>query len=212
MLGPLGVAAAAGAVEVFPSVGAQEPNGLRQLPLPPDGCQFVALHAGGQHPYKAWNPASFAALAGRLRDELGLAPVLVGGASERRAANAVMRIAARSEIPLVSAVGPAPLGDTAALIRKARLFVGTDSGLAHLAGAIGIPTVVLFGPSDHAKWGWTGPRHAVARKDLPCSPCFIFGYHRPCGTVACMKAIGVNDVLAACRAVLQGEPAQVSEG
>jgi ADP-heptose:LPS heptosyltransferase len=102
----------------------------------------------------------------------------------------------------VTLAGRLDLAGTAAIIARSALFVGSDSGLAHLAVALGVPTVVLFGPSDSLKWGTENSRHAVVRHDLPCAPCFIFGYHKPCRTIACMKGISVDDVLRACEAVL----------
>ena len=94
------------------------------------------------------------------------------------------------------------MAETAGLVARSRLFIGPDTGLAHLAAAVGVPTVVLFGPGDHLKWGVSDATHAIVRKDLPCSPCSLFGYHKPCRTIACMKEIEVEDVVAACRQIL----------
>lgn len=107
-----------------------------------------------------------------------------------------------SPASLVSLAGGLSLAETAAVIRAAGLFIGGDSGLGHLAVALGTPTVLLFGPSDHQKWGHAGVRHAVIRRPVACAPCFIFGYHRPCRTIACMRGITVDQVVAAARQLL----------
>ena len=106
--------------------------------------------------------------------------------------------------PQTRALCGRPLPEVTALIRQARLFVGGDSGLAHLAAAAGTPTVVLFGPSDSKKWGIKDARHKVVCKALPCAPCFIFGYHRPCRDIQCMHRIETDEVFTACASLLSG--------
>jgi ADP-heptose:LPS heptosyltransferase len=97
--------------------------------------------------------------------------------------------------------GRLTIEQTAKMISGAALFVGGDSGLAHLAAAYDIPAVVMFGPSDAEKWCRESETVAVVRKPMACSPCFIFGYHKYCRTIACMDQIDVDAVLAACRKV-----------
>jgi ADP-heptose:LPS heptosyltransferase len=94
-------------------------------------------------------------------------------------------------------VGGQPLTQTAALLSRAEVFIGNDSGLAHLAVALGTPTVVIFGPTDDRKWGITAARHAVVKTTTPCSPCFLFGFHKLCRTHECITGIGVEEVWAA---------------
>lgn len=98
----------------------------------------------------------------------------------------------------MSLAGELTLAQTAAVIRDASLFVGGDSGLAHVAAALGTPTVVFFGPSDSRKWGARGDKHRIVRRDLACAPCCIFGYHKLCRSVACLQQITADDVFAAC--------------
>jgi ADP-heptose:LPS heptosyltransferase len=68
--------------------------------------------------------------------------------------------------------------------------------------ALGRPSVTLFGATDPLKWGAQGDRHRTVHKEMPCAPCCIFGYRKPCRSVACMQSITVADVLTACRQVL----------
>jgi len=191
-----------------------EPAGsLADLRLEPDpalaerlrafagGEPFAAVHPGAGSPYKQWPAERFAELAAALRRELGLKTVWVGGAADRRTCARAAELASALAAPCLP-LPSARLDDAAFVIRQARLFIGADSGLAHLATALDARAVVLFGPSDDAKWGLRDTRRAVARQDLPCAPCFIFGYHKPCRTAACMRRISVADVLAQCRRVL----------
>lgn len=165
-----------------------------RLPPPPEGLpgRFVALHPGGSVPCKRWGADRYAALAAGLRDRAGLACVLVGSKEDRPAAAAVARAAGAIDL-----CGRLDLGATAAVLARAGLLVGPDSGIAHLAVAAGARAVVLFGPSDPLKWGPPADRGIALREPLPCSPCSMFGYNRPCRSNACMAALSVERVLAA---------------
>ena len=160
----------------------------------------VLIHAGTSTRYKEWAPSKYAELARRVVENMrvrGIAPriALVGGAGDVALAQ---RIAALAEMggQLDVMAGDRPLAETVAMIAHATLFIGGDSGLSHLAVALGTPSVVLFGPSDPRKWGFTGKRHVVVCKERACSPCFIFGYHKPCHDIGCMADITVDDVMA----------------
>ena len=93
-----------------------------------------------------------------------------------------------------SHVGKLSLAETAGVCAGAKLVVGPDSGIAHLAVALGTPAVVLFGPSDPKKWGPPEGAGRVARVDLPCSPCSIFGYTKPCANYECVKGITASAI------------------
>ena len=170
-----------------------------RLPPPPDGlpARFVALHPGGSVPCKRWGEGRYAALVAALRERAGLASVLVGAAEDRPAAARIAR-----ETGALDLCGRLDLGGTAAVCARAGLLVGPDSGIAHLAVAAGARAVVLFGPSDPLKWGPTAGRGAALREPLPCSPCSMFGYTKPCRSHACMDALSVERVLDAALAAL----------
>jgi ADP-heptose:LPS heptosyltransferase len=89
----------------------------------------------------------------------------------------------------------------AAVISRARLFVGNDSGPTHMARALGVPTVALFGPTDPGQFDFEG--HALVYRDLACSACTFYGSRRcHLGHWDCMTAIGRDDVLEAARSLL----------
>ena len=164
---------------------------------------FAVVHPCGYTPQKRWPADAFACLVRRLREDHGMGSVLVGDRGDRAGAESIAGHVKEHHGDVLSCAGQLSLSGTAALIRKAGIFVGTDSGLAHLAVALGTPTVVLFGPSDHVKWGAENDRHAIVRKDMPCAPCFIFGYHKPCRGRECMTGISPADVLAKVATVLK---------
>jgi ADP-heptose:LPS heptosyltransferase len=202
LLGPLGITGPAmveGCLKV--DTGVLPPDVVRQLEAFGTATRLVVLHAGSTSRYKLWAAERVAELITSLGRDSALAFVLLGSGGEREVAESVLR-QVRLENRTLSLTGDLTVAQSAAVIRRAALYVGGDSGLAHVALALGVPTVVWFGPSDSQKWGVSDQRHRIVRKPLACAPCFIFGYHKLCRTVACMDAIGVEDVLQSCRAIL----------
>lgn len=106
---------------------------------PPDK-RYAVMHPFASAPAKTWPAAHFLEVARELR-AAGLEPVFIGGAGDRFSPFSEFRT-----------VAGAPLGETKTLIRNAALFVGNDSGPAHMAAAFGVPEVVVFGDSDPVVW------------------------------------------------------------
>jgi ADP-heptose:LPS heptosyltransferase len=204
LLAPLGVDTAG--VQVAGSMadtGARLPHPLAdELNAYCGGRRLAVLHAGASTPYKHWDAERFASLAERLERNCEMAVVLIGSKTDGGQVRRVLA-ARRSPRPWLSLAGRTGLMETGALLQRAALFVGGDSGLAHLAVAVDTPTVVLFGPSDRRKWGHCGTGHAVVSNERPCAPCAMFGYHKPCRTIACMQSIDVEQVASACLRVMQ---------
>ena len=150
---------------------------------------------------KRWPPRHFAAAVRRLGSDRGL-PVVVAwaGEDERRAAEEI--VAGAGDGCRVLLAPPTDLRELATLLRRAALFLGCDSGPAHLAAALGVPCVSVFGPTDPARNGPYGPRSAAVRLDrrLDCQPC----WRRTCsrGDFACMERLDADRVAAACLAGL----------
>lgn len=103
--------------------------------------RYAVLHPLAAAPEKTWPAASFAQVAAFLGTSMGLEPVFIGGPGEDLSLFRPWRT-----------VTGAPLPEIAQLMRDASLFVGNDSGPAHVAAASGLPLVVLFGPSDAEIW------------------------------------------------------------
>ena len=160
---------------------------------------FAAAHvASFAHEAKRWPGERFAELFARLHAERGLPVVLLGSAAEA-AANA--RVAALAPSARVfDLAGKTTLSDVLGVVAEAELFVGNDSGLAHLANAAGTPMTVVFGPTDpDATRPWDGPRPdgrpvrlRVVRRRVACAPC---RFTRCPLDHACMTGVGVADLL-----------------
>jgi ADP-heptose:LPS heptosyltransferase len=82
----------------------------------------------------------------------------------------------------------------ASVMEGGRLFIGNDSGITHMAAALGLPTVAIFGPSDYKTWSPRGEKVFVVRKEIPCSPCSQERFVQ-CKGLECLREIGIGDVL-----------------
>jgi heptosyltransferase-2 len=92
---------------------------------------------------------------------------------------------------LINLAGQTSLAETIALIAQCRLFISNDSGLMHVAGALNIPTVAIFGSTNPSTTSPVGDSSVVIYKGVPCSPCL----KEVCPTdFRCMDAIRVDDV------------------
>jgi ADP-heptose:LPS heptosyltransferase len=131
---------------------------------------IVVVHAGGGREIKQWNLDRFADVANRLAASHDAAIVLSGDAGDRALVDAVKADLAAT-VRCVDLTGRADLVTLAAVLAKANLLVTGDTGPMHLAAALDVPVVAVFGPSDPARWGPFSPRARVIRVSLPCSPC-----------------------------------------
>ena len=157
----------------------------------------AALCIGSEWETKIWPAHHFAELADRLA-ERGLAPVLLGGPSDKPLAEAVQ---ARAGALCIDTTGNS-VGEALAILARSSLVVGGDTGLVHAARALGVPTVALFGPSPTAVHELASKQHAVTL-GLECSPCSAHGQRRcPLGHHRCMRDLSAEAVLAHCEAVL----------
>jgi ADP-heptose:LPS heptosyltransferase len=107
----------------------------------PEQRPYAVIHAIAATPEKTWPAEGFRQLAEHLRRDHHLEPIFIGAPSDDLSAFSEFRI-----------INNAPLEQTKALLKSATLFVGNDSGPAHMAAAFGLPVVVLFGSSDPLVW------------------------------------------------------------
>jgi ADP-heptose:LPS heptosyltransferase len=163
---------------------------------------LVAAHLGGgvnpgqSLPEKRWPPEHWAALLGRLAVERGARLVLLGSAADRPFVDAVRAgLAARA----LDLAGRLSLGEAGAVLAHADLYLGHDTGMSHLATAVGAPAVVIFGPTDPRRYG---PLPGTGRAVAPTNGAVqdLADAH---GSPA-IRAVTVDAVWAACVAELAG--------
>ena len=186
---------------------------LRSAGLLPDARPIV-LHAGSAQTVlaaaKRWPARSYALLIDALQAEMGDRIVLVEGPDEVGVTAEILNsrdIARSQSSPKIVRLN-GPLGETAALLERAQLYVGSDSGLAHLAAAVGTPAVTLFAPADPDRVCPFGQRELVVQAPVPCSPCAQYPWHTPypkvlCQTPLCINSITVDAVLAKVRSAVR---------
>jgi lipopolysaccharide heptosyltransferase I len=154
---------------------------------------------------KHWRPEGFAGVARGLA-EMGYAPVLIGSKGEQ----ALNRMIAEEAPGTTDFTGQTSLADAVALIRRAAVVVTNDSGLMHIAAALGRPAVSIFGPTNPVQVGPYGQPGSVVRLDLPCSPCnFRLLAQCPNGH-ACMRDLSTDMVMEKVRAVLAARMREVA--
>ncbi|HEX4555792.1 MAG TPA: glycosyltransferase family 9 protein [Xanthobacteraceae bacterium] len=180
---------------------------------------YAVIHAAPMFRYKQWTREGWRALADALRQR-GLAIVTTGGPDDRAYLDDVWR-----DDPDVRRLdGRLRWAEVAALLRGARLYVGPDTSVTHLAAASGCPTVALFGPTDPRLWGpwparglptpWAASgtiqcRHNVwlVQNPLPCMPCQNEGCDKRLDSRAqCLDELAPRQVLAAAAQALASQP------
>ena len=162
-----------------------------------DGRRLIGIAPGAAYgPAKKWFPERFAAVADRLVDDTGGQAILFGSGGDRESTAAVQGAARH---PLIDIAGATNLKEAITLISRCSLFISNDSGLMHVAGALGVPTVAIFGSTNPVTTSPVGERSVVIHHDVDCSPCL-----KPvCPTdFRCMEMIGVEEVCTAAQKLL----------
>jgi heptosyltransferase-2 len=142
---------------------------------------------------KCWEPERFAELADRLIAAFDADVILFGAPQESGMAT---RIAGSMRNRVCNLVGATPIGELPALLSACSLFIGNDSGAMHVAGAVGVPVIGIFGPTDPEGTRALTPQFTLIREPVNCSPCFL----RKCPIDhRCMTSISVERVFEAAR-------------
>ena len=173
--------------------GAAAEAKVRELALEP----FVHMHPASRWRFKCWSAERNAALADRFADE-GHRVVMTAAPDETAFVDEIVQ---KMKAPPVNLAGKLTLKELGALTARARLFVGVDSMPMHLAAAMGVPTVALFGPSSEVIWGPWNVEQRVVTTTHSCRPCGADG----CGggkVSECLTLLPVDAVHAAARELL----------
>ena len=153
---------------------------------------YAVFHVTAAYFTKQWAPEQFHETAEFVRDQYGFEPVIIAGPGEE---------AIFEKFSGLRCVGGLPLGELKALLAGAGLFVGNDSGPAHIAAAFGVPSVVVFGSSNSAVWHpWQTPS-AVVETPWDCKPCpgdRCYAFDEP----RCILSVKASQVEAAIRGLL----------
>jgi heptosyltransferase-2 len=148
---------------------------------------------------KRWRPERYAAVGDTLARRSGARVAIVGGAAERALGES---IAASMSAPARVLCGETSLADLTGVLSRLSVLVTNDSGPMHVAAALGVPVVAVFGPTDSRETGPVGDRHRIVSEPVHCSPCKL----RECPIDhRCMTRIGADRVIAAAQGMLDRE-------
>lgn len=159
---------------------------------------IAVIHPSAAFDTKRWGIEKFAVVADGLFAR-NLTPVVIAGPGEDELLNSIRAKTSNRVITLETLSLP----EVTALSSRARIFIGNDSGIAHIAAAAGAPCVVIFGSSNVAHWRpWTTLPSEIVREELPCQPChgyFCAEFDQP----ECILRVPVDRVIAAIDRVLR---------
>ena len=176
-----------------------------------DGSPLVGIAPGAADGWaKRWPPERMGALAARLAHEAGASVVNVGASADRDTVDTVVRTAGAAGAgagAVIDLAGKTDLPALAGVLSRCRAFVSNDSGAMHLAAAVDVPVIGIFGPTrEWATSPLPGPRAiqtAIVHTDVSCRPCML----RTCPIDhRCMTRIAVEDVMAPVVVALNGPP------
>jgi ADP-heptose:LPS heptosyltransferase len=151
---------------------------------------LIALHIGSGSKKKVWPPERFAHLTEKLVQKEGARIIVPIGPADEEPVRAYCTLVSSEAItPLPNL----PLTTLAAVLKRCSLYVGNDSGITHLAAAVGIPVIALFGPTDPKVWGPRGERVSIIYRESECSPCSREEM-KQCVHRKCLEDITVEEV------------------
>jgi predicted glycosyltransferase len=185
-----------------------------------EGARAVAVHAGSARTVlaraKRWPGEHYATLLAAIQRDLRLPVVMLEGPDETGVGERILARLPGTAARVIRLVDG--LGDAAGVLERCRLYVGSDSGLAHLAAAVGTPAVTLFAPADPDRVCPFGQRDLVVQPEgRACSPCFAYPWKSPYPRIACDDPVCIADitprsVLAAVAKALNKEDAAACSG
>lgn len=186
---------------------------------------FVVIHpgVGGYSLARRWPIERFAEVVRSLTSRERIATVVAGTGRERANALPLLHLPG-----VVDFMGETTVASLAGVLSMSALVIGGDSGICHLAAALGKPTISIFGPSNHRAWSpipvrpadvdatKSGTLNVILRSDVPCSPCFYVGYGlgRPdgCALRTCLREVTSEQVVnAAVEQLMRANPSLARE-
>jgi ADP-heptose:LPS heptosyltransferase len=158
------------------------------LPIAKSPSRTVLIHPGAGSPRKRWPLSGFREVAVQLA-ALRLSPELVIGPAEQ---DLLPELACNTAV----IHRPQDAVELLALLRSAAAYIGNDSGVSHLAAWAGLPSVVIFGPTDPMRWRPRGSSVEIVQPLLDCRPCFETAVEN-CATADCLGRITPGNVMEA---------------
>ncbi len=164
---------------------------------------LVALHPGSSNPAKIWPYQRYAGLIRKLKTELDCRVAILGSKEEEDLAG---KIREEAGVDILDLLGYLSLEELAALLKRSAVFIGNDTGPMHMAAALDVPVIAIFGRNipgvSPTRWRPWGEKHVVFHETPKCAPC----YDTACPyDYRCLQAVTVDAVFEAARKILKSE-------
>lgn len=191
-------------LEVYDKERIEVTNILKQGGIS-EGQPYICIHPGSGTWVKQWNYDSWAKVADTLTEQLDVTVVFTGSDGERAMVDNIQN---RMQHKSCTTAGEMSIHQLAAVLERAKVVLGPDSGPMHLAAAVGTPTVALFGPADpleFAPWG-AKEKHMVLTSPIGCRPCRVLDWSDDMAKYhPCVNDITIGQVLEAARTVFNAD-------
>lgn len=165
--------------------------------------KLLAVNPGASCPSKIWPAENFARAAAELARKYGFKVLVLSGPKDTHLADAVIRGLSGAGLNLS---GKTSVSRLASLLKRCALFISNDSGPVHIASSLGVPVISIFGRNQPGlsprRWGPLGKKGKYLHKDVGCIRCLAHGCEKG---FACLKAVSVEDVLAAAESILENK-------
>lgn len=161
----------------------------------------ISVHPGSSNPAKIWPRERYSELIRRLKTELDCYVCILGSDEERIFAREII---VDSGVEVLNLTGALSLKELTALLKKSSLFVGNDTGPMHMAAALDVPVIAIFGRNtpgvSPTRWRPWGDKHVVFHEDPGCAPC----YDKSCSyDHRCLRAVNVDVVFEAAKKIVK---------
>ncbi|MDD5130190.1 MAG: lipopolysaccharide heptosyltransferase II [Candidatus Omnitrophica bacterium] len=166
-----------------------------------NGDQILVIHPTASCHSRIWPAARYAQVADRLIQKYGFKVVIVSGPGDVQKSQEVIK---NMHSPALDLSGKTSISQLASLLKRCHLFISTDSGPMHVASALGIPVITIFGRSQAGlspkRWGPLGEKSRILYKTVGCTVCLAHNCQK---NFACLRATTVEDVLSAAELILK---------
>ncbi|MCX5669504.1 MAG: lipopolysaccharide heptosyltransferase II [Candidatus Omnitrophica bacterium] len=166
-----------------------------------DSDKLLVIHPAASCPSRIWPAERYAQVADQLVRKHGFKVILVCGPKDIQKAEVVIKNMRSQALNLA---GKTSISQLASLLRRCQLFISTDSGPMHVACALGVPVITIFGRSQAGlspqRWGPLGAKSRILHKTVGCTICLAHNCQKD---FACLKATTVEDVLLAAESILK---------
>ncbi|MHB8154606.1 MAG: lipopolysaccharide heptosyltransferase II [Candidatus Omnitrophota bacterium] len=163
--------------------------------------KLLVIHPAASCHSRIWPGERFAEVADKLAGQYGFKVIIVSGPKDTEKAEVVIK---NMRIKALNLAGKTSISQLASLLKRCQLFISTDSGPMHVASALGVPVITIFGRSQAGlspqRWGPLGPKSRVLYKTVGCTVCLAHNCQKD---FTCLKATTVEDVLLAAESILK---------